>query len=206
VILSEKNSFFEAYKTKEMKRIAILASGSGSNAENLIRFFRTHPSGRVEIVLTNKPGAGVIKRAEFLNVETVVFTRKQFYESNEVVDLLKDRDIDLLVLAGFLWLVPPALLDTFSGRIVNIHPALLPRYGGKGMYGSHVHKAVVASGDTESGISIHHVNQEYDEGSIIFQAKCEVSEGDSPEVLAARIHALEYEHFPKVVEKLLDEL
>ncbi len=189
-----------------MKRIAILASGSGTNAENLIRFFRTHPSGRVEIVLTNKPGAGVIKRSESLNVETVVFSREQFYESDVIMDLLKERDVDLLVLAGFLWLVPPALIQKFNGRIINIHPALLPRYGGKGMYGSHVHKAVVANGDTESGISIHHVNQEYDEGSIIFQAKCEVREGDSPEILAARIHALEYEHFPKVVEKLLDEL
>lgn len=196
----------DAHKIKKMKRIAILASGSGTNAENLIRFFRTHPSGRVEIVLTNKPGAGVIKRSESLNVETVVFTRKDFYKSEKVVDLLKKREIDLIVLAGFLWLVPQALVEAFNGRIINIHPALLPRYGGKGMYGIHVHKAVVASGDTESGISIHHVNQEYDEGSIIFQAKCEVREGDSPEILADRIHALEYEHFPKVVEKLVDEL
>ena len=189
-----------------MKKIAILASGSGTNAENLIYYFRTKPLGRVEIVLTNKPEAGVIQRAKSLNVETVVFNREQFYEGNKIVDLLKEREIDLVVLAGFLWLVPSGLISAFEGRIVNIHPALLPKYGGKGMYGNHVHKAVVVSGDTESGISIHHVNQEYDEGSIIFQAKCEVREGDSPEILAARIHALEYEHFPKVVEKLLDEL
>ena len=189
-----------------MKRIAILASGSGTNAENLIRFFRTHPAGRVKIVLTNRAGAGVIQRSEALKVETVVFGRAQFYESDEIVNLLKNKEIDLIVLAGFLWLVPPALIRAFRGRIINIHPALLPRYGGKGMYGSHVHEAVLANGDIESGITIHHVNQDYDEGSIIFQAKCEVREGDSPDLLAARIHALEYEHFPRVVEKLLDEL
>ena len=189
-----------------MKRIAILASGSGTNAENIIRFFRTHPLGRVDLVLTNKPGAGVIQRAESLKVKTVVFGREQFYHSREIVDLLKERKIDLIVLAGFLWLVPPALISEFNGRIVNIHPALLPRYGGKGMYGSHVHEAVVASGDAESGITIHHVNQEYDEGSIIFQAKCKVMEGDSAETLAGRIHSLEYEHFPRVIEALLDQL
>ena len=189
-----------------MKRIAILASGSGTNAENLIRFFRTNPAGSVEIVLTNKPGAGVIKRSESLKVETVVFGREQFYGSEELVSLLLEREIDLLVLAGFLWLVPPGLIKAFNGRIINIHPALLPRYGGKGMYGSHVHEAVVANGDRESGITIHHVNQDYDDGSIIFQAKCEVLKGDSPESLAARIHELEYEHYPRVVEDLLDKL
>jgi phosphoribosylglycinamide formyltransferase-1 len=160
----------------------------------------------VKTVLTNNPGAGVIQRAKALHVETVVFDREQFYEKNEIIDLLKKRKIDLLVLAGFLWLVPPGLIRAFSGRIINIHPALLPRYGGKGMYGSHVHRAVLASGDTESGISIHHVNQEYDEGGIIFQAKCEIKEDDTPESLAARIHALEYEHLPRVVENLLDQL
>ncbi len=189
-----------------MKRIAILASGSGTNAENLIRFFRTHPSGRVVIVLTNRPGAGVIQRSEALHVETVVFNREQFYESDEVIDHLKEREIDLVILAGFLWLVPSSLIQAFSGRIINIHPALLPCYGGKGMYGSKVHEAVVASGDTESGITIHYVNQEYDEGNIVFQAKCEVRKGDTPEILADRIHQLEYEHFPVVVEKLLDQL
>lgn len=189
-----------------MKKIAILASGSGTNAENLIRFFRTKPAGRVDFVLTNKPGAGVIQRSESLHVETLVFGREQFYKSDDIVDLLKEREIDLIVLAGFLWLVPPGLIRSYQGRIINIHPALLPKYGGKGMYGSHVHKAVVNSGDVESGITIHHVNQDYDEGSIIFQAKCEVKDGDSPEDLAARIHELEYEHYPKVVEKLLDQL
>lgn len=189
-----------------MKRIAILASGSGTNAENIIRFFRTHPVGRVDLVLTNKAGAGVIQRAESLKVKTVVFGRDEFYNGHEILDLLKERKIDLIVLAGFLWLVPPALISEFNGRIVNIHPALLPRYGGKGMYGSHVHEAVLAHGDSESGITIHHVNQDYDDGSIIFQARCEVLEGDSADSLAARIHSLEYEHFPRVVESLLHEL
>lgn len=189
-----------------MKKIAILASGSGTNAENLIRFFRTSTSGRVEIILTNKPGAGVIGRSEALRVETVVFKREQFYESEDIVELLKEREIDLVVLAGFLWLVPPGLIQAFQGRIINIHPALLPNYGGKGMYGMHVHQAVIANGDIESGITIHHVNQDYDEGSIVFQANCEVKEGDTPGLLAARIHELEYEHFPRVVEQLLDKL
>jgi len=189
-----------------MKKIAILASGSGTNAENLIHYFRTKPVGRVEIVLTNKPGAGVIKRAESFNVETFVFDREKFYKSDEIVDLLKQREIDLVVLAGFLWLVPAGLISAFQGRIVNIHPALLPKYGGKGMYGNFVHKAVVESGETESGITIHYVNQDYDDGGIIFQAICEVKEGDTPEALAERIHSLEYKHFPVVVERLLDQL
>jgi len=188
-----------------MKKIAILASGSGTNAENLIRNFRTSPAGRVEIVLTNRPGSGVIGRSEALHVDTHVFNREQFYESDEIVDLLRDRGIDLVVLAGFLWLVPSRLLQAFEGRIVNIHPALLPAYGGKGMYGSRVHEAVVASGDKQSGITIHYVNQAYDEGNIIFQASCPVEQSDTAETLAARIHQLEYEHFPRVVEQLLDQ-
>jgi len=188
-----------------MKKIAILASGSGTNAENLIHYFRTKPSGSVEIVLTNKPGAGVIQRAESLGVETILFNRKQFYEGSKIIDILKDKGIDMLVLAGFLWLVPPDLIDAFEGRIINIHPALLPKYGGKGMYGSRVHQSVVESGDAESGITIHYVNRHYDDGGIIFQAMCEVREGDTPEDLAASIHELEYEHFPRVVEQLLDQ-
>jgi len=189
-----------------MNNIAIFASGSGSNAENLIRYFRTHPSGRVEMVLTNRPGAGVIARARALGVETVVFDRSKFYDTNEITGLLLERGIDFVVLAGFLWLVPGHLLDGYRGRVVNIHPALLPRYGGKGMYGRHVHEAVIASGDRESGITIHHVNQRYDEGDIIFQAKCPVEPGDTAESLASRVHELEYAHFPVVVEKLLEQI
>lgn len=189
-----------------MKRIAIFASGSGTNAENLIRFFRTKPGISVELVLTNKAGAGVIQRSESLQVETFVFGRKEFYESDKIPRLLEAKEIDLIVLAGFLWLVPANLIQAYPGRILNIHPALLPKYGGKGMYGNHVHRAVLNSGDSQSGITIHYVNQEYDEGSIIFQAKCEVRQDDSPESLATRIHELEYRHFPLVVEDLLNQL
>ena len=141
-----------------MKNIAIFASGSGTNAENLIKFFRTSPFGRVRIVMSNRADAGVLQRAQSLDVEAFVFTREQFYKSDEVLRILRERDIDFIVLAGFLWLVPGNLLEPFENKIVNIHPALLPKYGGKGMYGSHVHRAVLEAGDPESGISIHYVN------------------------------------------------
>ncbi|MEN8202484.1 MAG: phosphoribosylglycinamide formyltransferase [Bacteroidota bacterium] len=188
-----------------MMNIAIFASGSGTNAENLIRFFRTGHSGQVGLVLSNNRNAGVIERAQSNDVETIVFNRKQFYETGEVLDILIEREIEFVVLAGFLWLVPIPLLEAYENKVVNIHPALLPKYGGKGMYGSHVHEAVIANGETESGITIHYVNQKYDDGDIIFQARCKVEPGDTPETLASRIHLLEYEHFPKVVEKLLQE-
>jgi len=189
--------------SKKMKNIAIFASGSGTNAENLIRFFRTKHSGRVKLVLTNNREAFVINRAQSLDIETVIFNREQLNQDGEVLTILQEKEIDFIVLAGFLWLVPEPLLKAFEGKIINLHPALLPKYGGKGMYGRHVHEAVIASGDTKSGITIHHVNQKYDEGNIIFQAICEVEPEDTPESLAKRIHTLEYEHFPKVVEELL---
>ncbi|MDF1574956.1 MAG: phosphoribosylglycinamide formyltransferase [Bacteroidales bacterium] len=189
-----------------MKNIAIFASGSGTNAENLIRFFRTSPFGKVQIVLTNRPDAGVVRRAQSLDTEVYVFSRDQFYGSDYVLDRLVERSIDFIVLAGFLWLVPGNILKSFENKVVNIHPALLPKYGGKGMYGDHVHQAVIAAGDQESGISIHYVNRDYDEGDIIFQARCKVDSGDTPAGLAAKIHELEYAHFPAVVEGLLKEL
>lgn len=186
-----------------MKRLAVFASGSGTNAENLIRYFRTSPYGRVRLVLSNRPDAYVLKRAQAYDIETIVFHREQLYETGEVLAALEKGNIDFIVLAGFLWLIPSSLLDTYEGRIVNIHPALLPRYGGKGMYGRRVHEAVIASGDEESGISIHYVNPRYDEGDIIFQARCPVTPEDTPESLAEKIHALEYAHYPRVVEDLL---
>jgi len=189
-----------------MKNIAIFASGSGTNTENLIRFFRTSQFGQVRVVLSNRSDAGVLDRAQSLNVESLVFTREQFYASRKVLDLLIERDIDYIVLAGFLWLVPEYLLLPYENKIVNIHPALLPKYGGKGMYGSRVHKAVIEAGESESGISIHYLNQEYDEGDIIFQARCKIDSDESPDSLAKKIHKLEYEFFPKVVENLLKEL
>jgi len=189
-----------------MKNIAIFASGSGTNAENLIRFFRTSPFGEVRVVLSNRSDAGVIDRAQSLDVESLVFTREQFYNTNEVLDLLVEREIDYIILAGFLWLVPEYLLLPFENKIVNIHPALLPKYGGKGMYGSRVHKAVIEAGEEESGITIHYVNQAYDEGDIIFQARCKIDLDESPDSLASKIHELEYEFFPTEVENLLKKL
>ncbi len=141
-------------------------------------------------------------RAEKHNIPTCIFSRDEFYKSDKVVELLKDEKIDLIVLAGFLWLVPLNLIRAFPDKIINIHPALLPKYGGKGMYGMHVHQAVIDSGDAESGISIHYVNEKYDEGKIIFQARCKIDRDDTPETLAEKIHQLEYEYFPKVIEEL----
>ena len=189
-----------------MKNIAIFASGTGTNAENLIHFFRTSKNGKVSLVLTNRKDAGVINRAQSLDVEVIVFNREQFYQSEEMLSLLFERDIDFVVLAGFLWLVPDYLLKSFENKMINIHPALLPKYGGKGMFGHHVHSAVIENRESESGITIHKVNREYDEGSIVFQARCEVKADDTADTLASRIHQLEYEHFPVVVEKLLKEL
>lgn len=189
-----------------MNNIAIFASGAGTNAQNLIDFFRTNPYGRVKLVLTNRPDAPVIQRAQNNGIESVVFDKKQLYTSGEVLTLLRQREIGFIVLAGFLWLIPSAILEAYENKIVNIHPALLPKYGGKGMYGRHVHEAVIDAGDRLSGITIHRVNQNYDEGDILFQAKCQVYPEDSPESLASKVHQLEYEHFPRVIEQLLKQL
>jgi len=189
-----------------MKNIAIFASGSGSNAENIIQYFRTAVDARVGMVLCNKPGAGVLERAKRLDIETCIFNREQFYETDELVNMLIERGTDLIVLAGFLWLVPAGLLSAFEGRVINIHPALLPKFGGKGMYGAKVHEAVIAAGEKESGITIHYVNAHYDEGDAIFQARCTIEKGETAESLAAKIHELEYRHFPVVIRELLKQI
>lgn len=189
--------------TQQKGNIAILASGSGTNAERIIKYFEGSSDGIVKILLSNKPDAYALTRAENLDIPTYVFTRDEFYKSAHVIDILKENEIDWIVLAGFLWLVPKSLIDAFSSKIINIHPALLPKYGGKGMFGMHVHQAVIDSGDSHSGISIHYVNEEFDEGEIIFQAECKVSSDDTPESLAQKIHQLEYEYFPKVIEELI---
>ena len=191
-----------------MKHIAIFASGSGSNAEEIARYFAGQADVQVVLILTNNPQAGVIDRARRgfgcgQHVPVVVFDRPAFRESNRIVALLTAQKIDLIVLAGFMWLVPASLVQAFSGRIVNIHPALLPKFGGKGMFGSHVHQAVVAAGATESGITIHFVNEHYDEGQVVFQATCPVSPTDTPDDVAAKVHALEYAHYPRVVGEVL---
>ncbi len=184
-----------------MKRIAIFASGSGTNAQRIIEYFSTSKEVVVDSLWSNNENAYALIRAEKLGVETFTFDSDEFYRSNEILDKLYDHRIDMIVLAGFLWLVPRSLTELFT--VINIHPALLPKYGGKGMYGMNVHKAVLASKDKESGITIHYVNQNYDQGKIIFQAPCPLLQGDTPETLAARIHELEYQHYPKVIEELL---
>lgn len=189
-----------------MKNIAIFASGSGTNAENIIKYFSTRKSGKVTIVLSNKSEALVLKRAAALKVETLFFDRNDFYSTGKVLEVLVERKIDFIVLAGFLWLVPASLLNNFKHRIINIHPALLPSYGGKGMYGDVVHKAVIANREKESGITIHYVNEKYDEGDVIFQARCPIGDNDTPESLAALVHSLEYKHFPRVIEELIMNL
>ncbi len=185
------------------KRIAIFASGGGSNAQKIIEHFKHHQAIQVDLVISNKAQAGVLSMAQAYNIATLVIDRAAFYETDEVVKKLHTAQIDLIVLAGFLWKVPDALIAAFPGAIVNIHPSLLPKFGGKGMYGMHVHKAVVAAGETESGPTIHYVNEHYDEGQIIFQATCEVLANDTPEALQQRVLALEHKHYPTVIEQLL---
>ncbi len=186
-----------------MKRIVIFASGSGTNAENLIKFFHNREQASVIQVLTNNPYAKVLERAKNLNVSALSFNRIAFTKTNDVLNILKASKPDLIVLAGFLWKFPEHILQHFPNKVINIHPALLPKYGGKGMYGMHVHNAVVDNNEPETGITIHYVNEHYDEGAIIFQAKCKVDIEDSADDVAAKIHTLEMEHFPKVVYKLL---
>jgi len=188
-----------------MKRIVIFASGSGSNAENLIRFFHNRDNASVIQVLTNNPHAKVLDRCKKLKTSALSFNRTALNNTDDVLNILKNNNPDLIILAGFLWKFPDNILNAFRNKVINIHPALLPNYGGKGMYGMHVHEAVVTNKETETGITIHYVNENYDEGAVIFQAKCDVSGSDSAEDVAAKIHKLEMEHFPKVVEKLLLE-
>lgn len=182
-------------------RLAIFASGNGTNAQRIAGYFRDHPSIRVTLILSNNPDAYVLTRARILGIPCEVFDRNTFYNTDTVPALLSRYNTDYIILAGFLWLIPGNILTAYAGRIINIHPALLPAYGGKGMYGNKVHEAVIMAGEKESGITIHYVNERYDEGRIIFQAKCSVSPGDSPEMLAGKIHELEYTHFPEVIEK-----
>jgi phosphoribosylglycinamide formyltransferase-1 len=188
------------------KNIVILASGEGTNAENIIRHFSSSPMARVAAVFSNRRDAKVLLRAQRLFIPTEVFNRGQFYETGEVITLLKRYEADLIVLAGFLWLVPDSLIKEFPQRIVNIHPALLPSHGGKGMYGRFVHEAVIAARDVKSGITVHFVDEQYDEGEIISQHSCEVTANDTAESLAQKIHELEQKFFPAAIEKALQGL
>ncbi len=202
----------------KMKKIAIFASGAGSNAQKIIDWFRqglTHgpsvvaeenysiPQASVALIVCNKPGAGVLKIAERENIPVLLIEKEKFFRGNAYVDELKGAGIDFVVLAGFLWKIPQALIQAYPSKIINIHPALLPQYGGKGMYGNYVHQAVIDNREKESGITIHYVDEHYDHGEIIFQARCPVFDNDTAETLAQRIHALEHEHYPKVIAQLV---
>jgi len=191
-------------QTSDIKRIAIFASGAGSNAAKIIDHLKDHSHIQVALIVCNKPGVGVIQIAASHKIPVLMIEKEKFFRGNAYVDEIKQQSkIDFIVLAGFLWKVPAALIQAFPDRIINIHPALLPKYGGKGMYGMHVHEAVINAGEKESGITIHYVNEHFDEGEPIFQARCEVTNEDTPETLAQKIHQLEHEHFPKTVESVV---
>lgn len=186
---------------KSENRIAIFASGSGTNAEEIMKYFQHNPSTKVVLLLSNNPEAYALERAKRFNIPTRAFNREQWKSAECILEWLTEKKVTHVVLAGFLWLVPSTLIKAFPGKIVNIHPALLPKYGGKGMYGMKVHEAVKNAGDKETGISIHVVNERYDEGELLFQAKCTVDENDTPITIAQKVHQLEYRHFPSVIEQ-----
>lgn len=184
-------------------KIALFASGSGSNVENIVRYFAEKRTAEFPLILSNKQDAFVHERAKKLGIPSVTFSREEFADGHKIVSLLKKYEVDFVVLAGFLLRVSMPLLEAYPNKIINIHPALLPKFGGKGMYGHHVHQAVVDAGETQSGITIHYVNEHYDEGNIIFQATCEVSNDDTPDRVADKVHVLEYLHFPKIIEDVI---
>ncbi|MVM40257.1 phosphoribosylglycinamide formyltransferase [Spirosoma sp. HMF3257] len=191
-----------------MKRIVLFASGSGSNAEKIAEYFADNTDVEISLIVSNNPKAGVIERArrgfgQRLHIPVLLFDRTTFYNTSRITQLLLNQNIDLIVLAGFMWLMPSELVRAFPNKIINIHPALLPKFGGKGMYGHFVHEAVVAARETESGITIHYVNEHYDEGQIIFQARCPVATTDTPDDVARNVQVLEHEHYPRVVAEML---
>jgi phosphoribosylglycinamide formyltransferase 1 len=189
-----------------MTNIAIFASGTGSNARKIIEYFKRSPEVHVALVVSNKKDAGVLDIAREHAIPTQVIGRQMFYETEDLLDILKKHKIGFIVLAGFLWQMPPYLVQRYPDRMVNIHPALLPKFGGKGMYGMHVHEAVKTSGEKESGITIHFVNEHYDEGNIVFQATCPVLPTDSPSDIARKVQQLEHAHFPAVIETLANAI
>lgn len=183
-------------------RIALFASGSGTNVENIANYFNGKTTAKPVCVLCNKPEAFVLERAKRLGLDSMTFNRADFNDGKKIMEYLHQHDIDMIVLAGFLWLVPQYLIDAYPSRIVNIHPALLPKFGGKGMYGMHVHEAVKQSGETETGITIHLIDGNYDKGSTVFQAKVAINPSDTPDDIANKVHALEYKHYPEVIEEI----
>ena len=189
-----------------MKRIALFASGSGSNAEQIALYFADTPNVEISLIVSNNPKAGVIERARQLHIPVLLFDRATFYDTGRITELLQKQEIDLIALAGFMWLMPGELVRAFPNQIINIHPALLPKFGGKGMYGHFVHEAVVAAGETESGITIHYVNEHYDEGQVIFQASCAVMPTDTPDDVARNVQVLEHMHYPRIVAEVLNQV
>ena len=192
--------------TKEMTNIAIFVSGSGTNCENIIRYFQGSATVATPLVVSNRADAGALERARRLNVPATVITKKQFADEQHVLSVLKEYDIDVIVLAGFLLMAPDYLIEAYKGRIINLHPALLPKFGGCGMYGHHVHEAVKAAGETETGMTVHHVTNVCDGGEIIAQFKCPVSPDDTPDDIADKEHVLEMQHFPQVIEQFVNSL
>jgi len=188
------------------KRIAIFASGSGSNAQKIMEHFKRSTIAEVSLVLTNNPEAYVLQRADNFEIPSHIFDRHEFYDTDNVIRLLKNLQVDLIVLAGFLWLIPPSLLQAFPNKIINIHPSLLPKYGGKGMYGDRVHNAILAAGEEESGITIHFVNEHFDEGEVIHQSRFRIEAGDDLEMVKFKGQQLEHTHFAKVIEGLLKKM
>ena len=186
-----------------LKHLVIFASGAGSNAQQIINYFKNSALAKIELIVSNKPGAGVIGIAEKENIPVLLIEKERFFRGDGYLTELQKRTTDLIILAGFLWKIPQVLIDAFPRRIINIHPALLPKYGGKGMYGQYVHEAILNAGEVESGITIHYVDEHYDNGDIIFQTACPVLDGDTPEDLAHRIHQLEHLHYPMVIEEIL---
>lgn len=189
-----------------MANIAIFASGTGTNARKIIEYFKKNANIHVVLVVSNKATAPVLDMADEYGIEKMVISRRSFYDTEELLPALREKKVHLIVLAGFLWLIPEYLVRAYDKRMVNIHPALLPKYGGEGMYGMHVHRAVKAAGDPVSGITIHYVNERYDEGSILFQASCPVGPEDEPEDIARKVQQLEHRHFASVIEELAGKL
>jgi phosphoribosylglycinamide formyltransferase-1 len=192
--------------SKSVKNIAILASGAGSNAQKILEHFSNRMDIAVRLIVSNKQEAGVLNIAKVASIDTFIVTRDSFYATTDLLVELDKRNIDFIVLAGFLWLIPPYLIQHYPDRIINIHPALLPKYGGKGMYGHFVHEAVHLAKETHSGITIHYVNEKYDEGSIVFQERCEILPSDQPEDIARKVQVLEHFYYPTVIDQLVSSL
>jgi len=192
--------------SKSVKNIAILASGAGSNAQKILEHFSDRMDIAVPLIVSNKQEAGVLNIAKVASIDTFIVTRDSFYATTDLLVELDKRNIDFIVLAGFLWLIPPYLIQHYPDRIINIHPALLPKYGGKGMYGHFVHEAVHLAKETHSGITIHYVNEKYDEGSIVFQERCEILPSDQPEDIARKVQVLEHSYYPTVIDQLVSSL